>query len=205
MASIQPAQGGFRWVKSQKGTSNTPPTVEICVASAYATAIYRGDFLKKIANGTAEVCAANESISYLCIGVKQYKDAGGVRMGSYLPAGTTYTGTISTKNPQCSVLLCIPVEDQIFEGDVLTGAATQTAATALIGQCVDIVANAGSTVTGQSGMTTLGVASFETTTTSGQLELMEIPSFGLSDNKQNDVTAAYWKGWFKCYETVTII
>jgi hypothetical protein len=205
MASIQPAQGGLRWVKSEKGTANTPPTKEICVASAYGTGIFRGDLLKKIADGTAQVCAAGDSASYVCIGVKQYKDAGGIRSGSYLPASTTYTGTISTKNPQCSVLLVIPVEDQIFEADITSGAATQTAATALIGQCVDIVATAGSTVTGQSGFTADTVANFQATTQTAQLELVEIPSFGLSDNKQNDVTAANWKGWFKVYETVTII
>lgn len=202
MASIQPQKGGLRWVKSRTNPGlGTPPIVEKVVLSNNTTAIFTGDLVKSETGGTVVVAAAGDAASHVCIGVVQYKTADGiVRGGSYLPAATTYTGTVARENPEASVLLCIPVTGQVFEVDVPTGAATQTAATALIGQCVDIVATAGETTTGISGFTTDTVANFAATTASAQLRLLEIPMYGIGGSQANDVTSTYWKGWFEVYE-----
>jgi hypothetical protein len=206
MAQIEPAKGGLRWVRSLVSPGlGTPPIEERVVASNNAAGLFRGDLLKEGTDGCLLPAAAGDAASHVMVSCKRYRGSDGyMRTGQFLPASTTYTGTVSRANPLASVVLAIPVKDQLFEVDVPTAAATQSAATALIGQCVDIVANAGDTVTGVSGFTTDTVANFQATTASAQLRLTDIPEYGLS-GRINDVTQAYWKGYFQVYEQVTIL
>jgi len=200
MAQFEPAQGGLRWVKSLTSGSSNPPVEERVVASAYGTGLFRGDPLRMATDGTLVAAAATESISHVMVAaVRYYGSDGVIRSGQFLPASTTYTGTYSRANPLASVILVIPVTNQLFEVDVTTANATQTAGTALIGQCVDVVATAGSTTTGVSGYTTDTVANFAATTVSAQLKLIQIPEYGMS-GMINDVTKTYWKRIFEVYE-----
>lgn len=206
MSQIEPAKGGLRWVRSLVSPGlGTPPIEERVVATNNTNGIFRGDALREGTDGCLLQAAAGETISHVMVSCKRYRGSDGyMRTGAFLPATTTYTGTASRANPLASVVLVIPVKDQLFETDIPTAAATQTAATALIGQCVDIVVNAGDTVTGVSGVTADTVANFQATTVSAQLRLTDIPEYGLS-GRINDVTQAYWKGYFQVYEQVTII
>lgn len=209
MAQIEPAKGGLRWVRSLVSPGlGTPPIEERVVASNNAAGLFRGDLLKEGNDGCLLPAAAGNAASHVMVSCKQYRGSDGyMRTGQFLPASTTYTGTASRANPLASVVLVIPVKDQLFEVDVPSAAADQSAATALIGQCVDIVANAGDTVTGVSGFTTDTVANFVTITESAgtaQLRLTDIPEYGLS-GRINDVTQAYWKGYFQVYEQITIV
>lgn len=206
MSQIEPAKGGLRWVRSLVSPGlGTPPIEERVVATANAAGYFRGDLLKEGTDGCLLVCAAGEAASHVMVSCKRYRASDGLmRSGQFLPVSTAYTGTASRANPLASLILVIPVKDQLFEVDVTTACATQTAATALIGQCVDIVATAGDTITGVSGFTTDTVANFQATTTSAQLRLTDIPEYGMS-GRINDVTQAYWKGYFQVYEQVTIL
>ena len=204
MASVQPRRGGLRWVKSLTNPGlGTPPIIEKVVATANATALFAGDALREQTDGTLLPAAAGETISHVMIAASNYVGADALtRQGAYLPASTAFTGTVSLTNPLASKVLVIPVLNQVFEVDCPTAAATTTAAYALINQCVDIVATAGSTANGQSGFTTDTVANFASTTASAQLLLRDIPAYGL-DGTLNDVTATYWKGYYTVYEVQT--
>lgn len=206
MAQNQPQRGGLRWVKSLANAAlATPPIVPKVALSNNTLAIFSGDLLKAETGGTVYPAAATETSAFVAVSVANYLGADGLtRPGAYLPAATTYTGVVSSTNPKASVLLCIPVDGQVFEVDVPTACATETAATALIGQAVDIVATAGSTANGQSGFTTDTVANFAATTNSAQLRLVEIPRYSLS-GQSNNPTVAYWKGWFVVQEQLTLV
>lgn len=206
MAQVEPAKGGLRWVRSRTNSGlGTPPVEERVVASNPSTGLFAGDLLKTGTDGCLLPAAAGDAASHVMVSAVRYKGSDGyMRTGAFVPANTTYTGTVSRDNPFATVVLAIPVKDQVFETDIPTAAATQTAATALIGQCVDIVANAGSTVTGISGFTADTVANFQATTVSAQLLLLQIPQYGLS-GFINDVTKTYWKGHFVVNEITEVV
>ena len=196
MASIQPRRGGLRWRSSRNGGLGTPPIIRRPVASAYGTALYTGDVVKVVSDGTVAVCGATDHPFAVVVGVERYLGADSlVRSGSYLPASTTYTGTTSTDNPLASVLLLIPLLDQLFEADMDTAVATYTAAQDLVGNCFNVIATAaGSAVNGQSGYT---MNEGSAATSNCQFILKEVPTYGLGQNTMNDPTVAYWKGVFE--------
>jgi hypothetical protein len=199
MAQFEPRKGGLRWFKSRSSSGvGGMPIVRKVVASNNTNAIGAGSPCKAGTDGCIVASAAGEVIDYVAVSVERYRGSDGfMRPGAFLPAATTYTGTTSQQNPFASVVVCIPVKDQIFELDVPTAAATQTAATDLIGNCVDVVVNSVSSISGQSGATAGTVASFVAST--AQLILREIPQYGAS-GAINDVTKTYWKGLFEVYE-----
>jgi hypothetical protein len=184
MANV--ATPGFKWVKN--GGRTEPPIVLMPVASAYGTAIRRGDALKRVSDGTVAVLAAGDQLAaFVCDGCERYKDGdGNMRPADMAPASTTYTGTTSVLNPLATVVRCIPVAGQLFEVDCDTGAATQTAAQDLVGNNADMVATAGSNhfsghVLNTASGTGTGSAQFR------------IESIVVLPGGKNDVTAANWK------------
>ncbi len=183
---------GIRWLKNEQG-GNKEPRVECVVASAYATGIFRGDPLKRVDDGTVAVAAAGEAVYAIADGVKQYKAAGIVIKGAYLPVSTTYSGAAILDNPEASVVYATPVLDQQFEIPVDTAQATVVAAQLLVGSNMDLAAGAGgSTATGRSSYV---VAAAGTGTGTAQVRLMAI-----SRDPASDPTAANWLGVFKFVE-----
>lgn len=150
MANI--AVGGFRWVRSRLG-GNTAPIEEMPVASNNSTAIFTGDIVKRVSDGTVIIAAAGDlTLAYVVVGVVRYKRSdGAIVAGNYLPASTTYTGAPAVSNPQASILSLIPTQYQIFECDANTAAASITAAQDIVGNNCDFVATAGNTSSGRSG------------------------------------------------------
>lgn len=200
MASIEPARGGLRWLRSKTGTG-APPTVELYVASNNTNGIFRGDLIRMQSAGDAYPALAGETSMYVCIGCSNYKLADGTtRPGSFLPAATTYTGDASLANPLASKILAIPVFGQVFEIDANATGTDAATAQSLVGNFVDIVATAGSTFNGMSGY----VAGISTAGTSdGQLRILGVSRYGKDNASMNDVTAANWKLEVEVYEQQT--
>lgn len=213
-ANIQPYRLGARWVRSLTGPAlNTPPTVEIPVASNNTLGLFKGDCLQFVTGGTVyPSTVGGGSYPYICYildSITRYYGADGViRRGTFLPAATTYTGVTALTNPLASIALCIPVANQVFALTVPTAEATATAAQNKVGKCIDINPGAGSTVTGLSGHLiytgTDGTYGWQNTTVSGQLRLEEIPRIGLN-GLANDPTIANWTGYFSVVETIATV
>lgn len=207
MAQIHPRQPGLKWVRSRIDPGMpSPPMEKLVVASGYynssaAYGLYPGDPLKRVNDGSFAAAGNGEAISHIMVCADHYLlSSGDVRTGGYLPGSLTYTGTANKENPLASVIYAIPVNGQIFQAEVTTAAATLAAATAYIGECVDVIAGNGSNTTGLSGYTAGASASFAAST--AQLQLIDIPRFDWF-GRVNDPTATYWLGEFVVYEQDT--
>lgn len=193
MANI--AMGGARWIK-RRGGLNLEGREECPVASAYGTAIFFGDLVKRVSDGTIAAAAAGDAIYGIAAGAVRYKSSSGViQGGNHLPASITFTGAPHLSNPQASIVAVIPLsKDDVIEMDVDTAVASITAAQDLVGNNFDIVATAGSTTTGRSGYVVNNASGMGTGT--AQLRLLE-----LVPDPLNDVTAVNWKGRFLVNES----
>ena len=187
------ALGGFRWVKSRDGAKTAPVELR-AVADNYGTGIFRGDPLKLVNDGTVAVAAAGDAVYAVCDGVEQFKESGvSGKKGNYLPSGTRFDGAAIVTNPQASVVRCIPVRGQTFEGDCNTAAASIAAAVTLMFNNCDVAAGAGGSTT--TGRSTFVLDNSSTGTGTAQARLLEIvPS------PDNDVTSANWKARFEFNE-----
>lgn len=188
MANIQ--VGGARWLKRRAG-GNLEPREECPVASAYGTAIFCGDLVKRVSDGTIAAAAAGDAVYGIAAGAVRYKNSSSqIVAGNHLPASTTFTGAPDLSNPQASIVAVIPLSvGDIIEMDVDTAVSTITAAQDLVGNNFDIVATAGSTTTGRSGYVVNGASGSGTGTAQIRLNM-------ISRDPLNDVTAANWKGQF---------
>jgi hypothetical protein len=170
------------------------PNVEILpVANNYATAICRGDCLKRVSDGTVAVCAAGDSVDFVADGIDQYNSSGVLVKGNRVPANTTFSPT-TVGSPNETRVRCIPVRGVIFEADVDTAAASVATAQGLVGNNFDIVATAGSSTTGRSGHVINGASGSGTATATWRL-------VGICTRLDNDVTSANWKGRFVINES----
>lgn len=188
MANI--AIGGARFVKRRAG-ANLEGREECPVASAYGTAIFAGDLVKRVSDGTIAAAAAGDAIYGVAAGAVRYKNSSGtIVAGNYLPASTSFSGAPDLSNPQASIVAVIPLgAGDVIEMDVDTASSTITAAQDLVGNNFDIVATAGSTTTGRSGYVVNGASGSGTGTAQIRLNF-------ISRDPLNDVTAANWKGQF---------
>ncbi|MSX03200.1 MAG: hypothetical protein F2813_08605 [Actinobacteria bacterium] len=180
---------GFKWVKGNTGAERAP-IEERPVVTTQSGAIFRGDCVKLVSDGTVIKCAAGDAVYGVVTSIVRYKDTSGViRSGNFLPDATVFSGAPSLSNPQASIVSLIPAAGQVFEADVDTSQATITAAQGIMGNNVNIVATTGSTTTGRSGHVIDGGSTTTPATTSSlQWRLLEIVPDPL-----NDVTSANWK------------
>jgi hypothetical protein len=193
MANI--AIGGARLIKRRAG-GNLEGTEEMPVASAYGTAIFYGDLVKRVNDGTIAAAAAGDAVYGIAAGAVRYKNGSGqIVAGNHLPASTTFTGSAHISNPQASIVKVIPLgSGDIFEMDVDTVVADVAAAQSLVGNNFDIVATAGSTTTGRSGYVVNNASGMGTATA-------QIRMNAVSTDPLNDVTAVNWKAQFIVNET----
>lgn len=177
---------GIRWVASSIG--GRMPVEEGVVITAQSGAIFTGDPIKRVSDGTFIVAAGGDTtICGVCIGVKQYKtSAGRIESGNYLPNATAYDGAPTLDNPQASIIRYVPTLHQEFELDMNTAQATVTAAQGTVGNNFDISVGTGSTTTGRSACVGDN-ASPATTTANVRLKRIVL-------TPKNDVTAVNWKG-----------
>jgi hypothetical protein len=197
--SIQPNKGGYRWIRSTANAGlGTPPMQQKVIATAYGTSIFNGDGCAATTDGSIVVCGAGTAVKYVFQGMKQFMSAGFKQRGAYYPSGTAYTGTTDVTNPLASIALVIQVDGQLFEMDVNGAQSTKTAANTLIQATpyANIVATAGSTVSGQSNFV-VDNTTWSASATGLVVQLVEIPTYGLGGTAMNDPTTVRWRGIFK--------
>lgn len=172
--------GGFRWRFNRLAPHTShPPTMILPVASAYGTALYDGDPVKQLSDGTIAAASAGDVIYGVFSGAEMYYDGSVMRRGGSLPASTTY-GTVLDRQSKVRV---IPARGQVFEIDANDGttATTLSAHQALIGENCEWAA--GTNVNDQSGAV-LNISLHATTNT------LSVRLYNLATNPDQDYSAA---------------
>lgn len=153
--------GGFKWRFNRLTPTATEPPIDILpVASGYSTALYDGDPVKKLSDGTIAAAAPGDTMYGVFAGAERYYDGSVIRRGGSLPASTTYGSLLERQ----SLARVIPFAGQIFELDANDGttATTQSAHQALIGENCEWAT--GTNVNDQSGAV-LNISTHATTNT----------------------------------------
>lgn len=91
MARTQIPFGGFKIYTPPNGAVTAPKTIYKQVATAYGTAIFCGDPVKKVSDGTVNISAAGEAVYGIVKSVRYLDAAGRIIDRSYVPASTAYT------------------------------------------------------------------------------------------------------------------
>ncbi len=142
MANVDAA---FGFVPIRHMSGNAPRTNKYTIASGLAENIFKGDLVIIIAAGTITPHTATEVNNIgVFAGVSYTASDGSYVYSEYWPSGTVATDIIAY------VYDC---PYTVFKCQSSANAATSTTAVAQtnIGNCCDVVAGAGSTLTGQSG------------------------------------------------------
>lgn len=182
--------GGFRFVGSAFSGNYTPNVIERQVATAYGTAIFTGDPVKKVSDGTVSVSAAGEAV-FGVVAYVRYADANGNPVDrNYVPASTAYS--VDRLRTIVGVIIAYP--GIYFEACSNALIATVATARTYVDENVDHVATAtGNTTTGRSGfelaMSTHGTAS-------SQWRLVQ-----LSPDPSNDPTQTQHRWWVEANES----
>jgi len=191
MASIEPARPGLKFYKNKASGLDTASYFLGVVATNNGTAIFNGDPVKKVSDGSYIVANGTDTADAVCVGVERYRLSDGTtRPGNFLPAATTYTGNAALNNPLATVLKLIPLKGNLFTIAVDTGQADAATAQGLMFSNCTLNATAGSTTTGNSNYTVAASTIAATNTLS--YRLVSIPQFGFSNPSINDVTSANW-------------
>lgn len=123
------------------------------VASNNGTAIFKGDAVKYTAAGVIGLAAATGGFSSVAQGADYFDSTiNGRRSNPYLPASTTYSGTVFDdygNTDESYIFMVLDPVNTRFQGQYSAG----TVATTDITKNADIVLGAGSTVNGISGHT----------------------------------------------------
>lgn len=181
------SKGGFRpWGTYSSGVGNFPGTKVAELANNYATAIFRGDIIIAVSDGTVAVGAAANNGLILGVAVGfSYVIAGRREPTAYIPASTTFSPT-TVGSPNASWVNYIPLTpDVIMEVDGNAAAPTPTVAgvVGLIGENADLATGTGDSTTGVSAMT-LDLSTHATTAANFRIVgVTEYPHF-----TNNDVT-----------------
>lgn len=125
------------------------------VASGYGTALFPGDVVTLLTDGTIAACAAGDTALILgVISHVSYQGTLGRVYGPYIPASTTYTPT-TRGSIQASYAWVWDDPNIEYVACLASHTNTNTAAKiyAAVGSNMDLVATAGSTVYGRSGFT----------------------------------------------------
>jgi len=140
MANVDAA---FGFVPIRHMSGNAPRTNKYTIASELAENIFKGDLVIVIAAGTLTPHTATETNNIGVFDGCSYTASDGSYVYSeYWPSGTTATDIIAY------------VYDDPYT--VFKVQSAGTTAQTNIGNCADVVAGAGSTITGQSGFETSG-------------------------------------------------
>lgn len=153
------------------------------VASSYGTALFPGDVVTLLTDGTIAACAAGDAA--LILGVISHVSyvVNSVRVfGPYIPATTVYTPT-TRGSIQASYAYVWDDPNIEYIANLASHTNTNTAAKiyAAVGSNMDLVAGAGSTVYGRSGFTLDGNPIAGT----AQFRVLEVLR-----NPANDLTSA---------------
>lgn len=182
------ARGGF-WPVDEAAARFNPYEI----ASAYGTAVYPGDVMTLLTDGTVAACTAGGAP--LIIGVVKscsyVKD--GVRVDAkYIPASTTYTPTArGSRNATIVEIFDDPATNFLAPAAAHANTATEALVRAALGANFDMVAGTADTVFGRSGHAIDGNPIAGT----AQFRLVS-----LSRKAGNDLASAYWLGVYSINE-----
>jgi len=191
--------GGFRPVGTVDGTP-MPTTVIKEVANNYGTALFQGDILIQVSDGTVAQAAASNNglLAYVAMGFSYVID-NKRQAKKYLPANTTFSPT-TVGSRTASWVECMPLTPNlIMEVDGNAAAPTPTVAgvIGLIGENCDLATTTGDTVYGQSTMT-LDLSTHNTTT--ANFRIFGIPEYPEGNFLNMDPTASRFKFLVTCNE-----
>ncbi len=118
-------RAGFMY-HSTLGGAPAPVPVPKQVATTYATALYPGDVVKLVSDGSVAAAGAGDAFFGVVSHVIQYRNADGVlvRNGRYLPASLSYTA--DTERSLVAVIPAFPFV--VFEVDADDGSTATTIA-----------------------------------------------------------------------------
>lgn len=165
MANI--TKGGFRpWGTVSGGQGVFPGTKTAELANNYATAIFAGDIIIGVSDGTVAVAAAANNGLLLGVAVGfSYVITNRREPMPCIPASTTFSPT-TVGSPNASYVDYVPLTaDLILEVDGNAAAPTPTVAgvLGLVGENCDLATGTGDSTTGVSAMT-LDLSTHATTT-----------------------------------------
>lgn len=148
--------GGYQVVGTMTGGMGVlPSTFMVEVANNYATALFQGDVLIPVSDGTCAIAAAadNGKLAYVANGFS-YNIGGKRTPKPYLPANTTFSPTTVGSVNASHVEVTMIMPDVIFgvAGDDATTVTSIATAIAMIGENADLVTGTGNTTSGVSGM-----------------------------------------------------
>ena len=171
MANVDAA---FGFVPIRHMSGNAPRTNKYTIASTLAENIFKGDLVIVVAAGTLTPHTATETNNIGVFDGCSYTASDGSYVYSeYWPSGTTATDIIAY------------VYDDPYT--VFKVQSAGTTAQTNIGNCADVVAGAGSTITGQSGFETSGTMAAGIATCK-ILALHETPDNAFGANAVMEVT-----------------
>lgn len=199
MANIQ--KGGFRpWGTLSGGEGVFPGSKIVELANNYATAVFRGDILTAVSDGTAAVSAAADNGKLLGVAIGfSYVISGRREPMPCIPANTTFTPT-TVGSPNASYVEYVPLTaDVILEVDADDGVTITTVAggIGLLQENADIVTGTGDSTTGVSGML-LDISTHATTT--ANFRIIGITEYPHLTN--NDLTLTRAKYLVVCNEGI---
>lgn len=149
--------GGFQPVGTMTGGLGVlPSNAMVEVANNYGTALFKGDVLIPVSDGTVAIAAAanNGLLAYVAMGFS-YTISGKRTPKPYLPANTTFSPTTVGSAAASHVEVVRIMPDIIFAvgGDDATTVTSVATAIAMIGENADLTTGtAGNTTSGVSGM-----------------------------------------------------
>ncbi len=187
MARANPVRYGLRYVGSTFAENVTPRLLDCQVATNYGTALYMGDPVKMVSDGSVAQSAAGDPVFGVIAGVG-YRNADGVFVEkNYVPANTTYT-----PDRLRTIVRVVPATPfTIFEVDADDGSSITTvaAARALVWEnCDHIFTNAGTAATGLSGVQ-LDISTHGTATAQWRIFSVSPLTVG---NDLTQISAKYW-------------
>lgn len=139
---------GFRYWGSVFAENVAPRVTPCQVATGYATGIFKGDPVKRLADGSVAVAIAGDPIFGVSMGAK-YRNADGVLVEKdFLPASTTYPTDLLR-----SIVMVVPATPfTIFEVDGASAVTTVAIARTMVWEnCDHLLTIPGNTATGLSG------------------------------------------------------
>lgn len=196
--------GGFQPVRTMSGAP-LPSTQIVETANNYGTALFKGDILIPVSDGTVAIAAAANDglLAYVAMGFS-YVINGKRTPKPYLPANTTFTPTTvgSVNASHVEVMLITP--DIVFAvgGDAIGPTPTVAGMVGLIGENCDLAtATAGNTTSGVSGMN-LGLSTHLTAT--GNFRIIGVEQYASNNPStqllNNDPTATAFRFLVTCNE-----
>lgn len=165
MARSNKVNQGMQYQPSLFGGLTVEP-IPRTVADNYATALYVGDPVSQVSDGTVARTAAGSGTAIwgVVVGIKQYVNAEGIlqKHGTRIPANTRWTAF--TERSQVLVVPCLNGVLFGVDGDDASSATTYAAAEAFVGENADHIFGTADTGLGLSP-TLLDISTHNTTNT----------------------------------------